>query len=181
MASLRYGNQLVAIVEYDKQLRPVNNIDQANNYQQILAWHSRTWAANGNLQHSYDYESGYGGQIGSMSQFQQAYSYDGVNRLIGMNDTGGYNRSFSYDRYGNRSVSASSGVPWSGLTPYSGAGANPFNAGNNRLNAGGYDAAGNQTIWDRCRSATMPRTARPPRRTACIRPQRMRTTGTASG
>ena len=145
MASLRYGNQLVAVMEYDQQLRQVNYLAQANNYQQILGWHFGTWAGNGNLQHSEAYEAGYGGQIGTMSHFLQTYSYDGVNRLTAVNDTGGYSRTFSYDQYGNRAVSASNGLPWSGLTPYSGAGANPFNAGNNRLNAGGYDAVGNQT------------------------------------
>ncbi len=41
--------------------------------------------------------------------WSQSYSYDGVNRLTGAVETGGFNRTYGYDRYGNRWVDSSSG------------------------------------------------------------------------
>jgi YD repeat-containing protein len=73
----------------------------------------------------------------SLSWLYQNYSYDNVNRLTGLADTG-YSRTFGYDPYGNMWVTGNSGVALAGNTPTS----NVFNAAN-QLPGNSYDAAGN--------------------------------------
>ncbi len=66
-----------------------------------------------------------------------AYTYDGVNRLIGAAATGNvsYNQTYSYDIYGNLNCSPSG----PGCVAFS------YNANKNQINGYGYDQAGNVT------------------------------------
>ena len=146
VSGFSYANGLVTEQTYDRRLRP--NSDYAafyNSPDRFVLIEDRVWSGSGHVQSSNLYEGG-SGPFATLGHFTQSYSHDGINRLTGVSDSGGYSRTFGYDQYGNLSVTGSNGVPWSGLTPYSGDGSNPFSAGNNRLNAGGYDAAGNQTV-----------------------------------
>lgn len=79
------------------------------------------------------------------SSWTQNYTYDNLNRILGMSESGvsPINRSYGYDQHGNRYVSGSlidSREPTS---------LNDFNASNNRLamSGVGYDDAGNQTAY----------------------------------
>lgn len=58
-----------------------------------------------------------------MTWLTQNYGYDAINRLNSVGDSG-YSRGFSYDAYGNMSVS--SGSLLNGLTPSSANGYNPI-------------------------------------------------------
>jgi len=71
----------------------------------------------------------------------QSLTYDGVNRLSTVSDSGGWTRNFGYDRWGNAWVSGNTGIPLAGNTPTS----NVFTNGKNQINNGTtYDGAGNQ-------------------------------------
>jgi len=101
---------------------------------------------NGDLQSAQTYAGG-PGQLSSLTVFNDTYTYDGVNRLTGVYETGGsnnqlYGRYFGYDPYGNIWITANAGVPESGMTPNN----NVYNSGNNRITGGSYDASGNQTV-----------------------------------
>jgi YD repeat-containing protein len=80
--------------------------------------------------------------IGTAQGFMatQTYGYDGLNRLTSMTETGGLFQGYSYDRYGNRAVTAGS-VQSPVLTPQSLA---AFNVNKNQPTSSSYDAAGNQ-------------------------------------
>ena len=77
----------------------------------------------------------------------QAYSYDPLNRVATAQETGGpgWQEAFSYDAYGNRWVSSSSGLTFSPLTPTV---SGEVSGATNRLVGSnyGYDAAGNETF-----------------------------------
>jgi len=73
------------------------------------------------------------------------YTYDAVNRLATATETGVWSQTYGYDAYGNRWLSASSGVPVSSLTPTS---STNFNAATNRLTGSNtYDSRGNLTTY----------------------------------
>jgi len=75
----------------------------------------------------------------------QDYAYDAVNRLSAVTETEGWSQTYGYDAYGNRWVSASSGVPVSALTPTS---STNFNTATNRLaGSNTYDSRGNLTSY----------------------------------
>ena len=70
-------------------------------------------------------------------------AYDGVNRLTGISDSGGWSRQFSYDQWGNMSISAAAGG-WSLNVNAPVVGTAAYNANNQRTDSGLiYDAAGN--------------------------------------
>ncbi|MGH8247128.1 MAG: hypothetical protein ACREUU_11945, partial [Gammaproteobacteria bacterium] len=73
----------------------------------------------------------------------QTYGYDALNRLQTAAETGNgdWAQTYAYDRYGNRWVSANSGLTLSAQTPID---ASWYNAANNRINGYTYDDAGNQ-------------------------------------
>jgi RHS repeat-associated protein len=79
---------------------------------------------------------------------KQNYAYDALNRLATAteiktsNSVQQWHQTYSYDRYGNRWVSASSGYTLDPLTPQS---QSAIDATKNRLVTSGYDGAGNQT------------------------------------
>jgi RHS repeat-associated protein len=107
--------------------------------QQTFDWGSSN--NNGNLRGATE-QNGGPGYPGFLT-FQQSYAYDALNRLSSVSDTG-YSRSFGYDRYGNRWVSADSGtVGMTGLTPT----ANVYDANSNRLQGAPYDPVGNLTAY----------------------------------
>jgi RHS repeat-associated protein len=97
---------------------------------------------NGNVAgQTIQYGPGPSGSYGTKT-FQQNYSYDGVNRLSGVNETGGsapWSQSFGYDLVGNRWLSGGTAIDVA-TTPTT----DVFNA-NNQINATSYDAKGNQT------------------------------------
>ena len=73
----------------------------------------------------------------------QSYSYDTVNRLSGVSETGGsgWSQSFGYDTWGNRWVSGYTTLVPQPQTPVT---SSWYNTSNNRLKSAGYDTAGNQ-------------------------------------
>jgi RHS repeat-associated protein len=71
----------------------------------------------------------------------QSYVYDRVNRLTTATESGSWSQSHSYDQFGNRWVSSSTGYTLNPLTPQS---QSAFNAATNRLTASLYDTSGNQ-------------------------------------
>ncbi len=102
-------------------------------------WYS--WGStnnNGNVQYL-DEKAGNGIPWGSMTDFGQSFTYDGVNRLSSVSDSGGYSRSFGYDQYGNSWVSALSGIGYGPATPAW----NIYSATTNQIPSSPYDAAGN--------------------------------------
>jgi RHS repeat-associated protein len=81
----------------------------------------------------------------------QTFGYDGLNRLTSAGETPqsgsnttAWSQTYGYDAYGNRWVSANSGVPLSPFTPIV---STNFDS-NNRLQIGttSYDLSGNQTV-----------------------------------
>ncbi len=148
LGSFVYGNNLARVFQYNSRLQMVSAWDAVGNSSNAYLfmlypnWGSTT--NNGNLIGAQTYEGGPGPQS-SLTFFNEAFAYDGANRLSWGNDTGGWERNFSYDPYGNMSLTANSGVPLYGTTPFSANGYNPYNSASNRLLSGKYDAAGNQT------------------------------------
>ena len=83
----------------------------------------------------------------SLSALTQSYTYNSLNRLISAAESGAgtaWSRSYSYDIFGNRAVSANRGLPTSPLMPTATTG---FSSATNRLTLTGasYDNAGNLT------------------------------------
>ena len=83
----------------------------------------------------------------SLSALTQSYTYNSLNRLISAAESGAgtaWSRSYSYDIFGNRAVSANRGLPTSPLMPTATTG---FSSATNRLTLSGasYDNAGNLT------------------------------------
>jgi RHS repeat-associated protein len=82
------------------------------------------------------------------SSWNQTYSYDNVNRLSSVSESAGgsWSQSYGYDPYGNRYISATSGIAVVSQEPTS---LSNFNAANNRLTMTGitYDAAGNENAY----------------------------------
>jgi RHS repeat-associated protein len=102
---------------------------------------------NGNLQGYDEYIGGPGNStaasFASPTFTQSGISYDGVNRLTSITDSGGWSRSFEYDQWGNMSVVSATGPSLNINTPVATT-ATIYNANNQRSDAGqGYDPAGN--------------------------------------
>jgi RHS repeat-associated protein len=81
------------------------------------------------------------------ASWTQNYEYDGVNRLKKASETSGWSRTYGYDNFGNRHVSASSGLAFTDLLEPTQA--SDFDETNNRLTMSevNYDDAGNQTEY----------------------------------
>ena len=101
-----------------------------------LCPHPAATASNGNLA---SYDESYGGPGTAPLVFHQTFTYDGVNRLSGASDTGGWSRSFNYDAFGNIWVPTSTGPATGAYT------ANVYGP-NNRVGNVPYDAAGNLLV-----------------------------------
>ena len=76
----------------------------------------------------------------------QSFSYDEVNRLTAASETGGFSQTYGYDQYGNRWVSASSGITV--YEPHEPIAASQIDTAHNRIGNQNYDAAGNQLTYD---------------------------------
>ena len=81
----------------------------------------------------------------SLTALTQTYTYDGANRLKTAAESGAgtaWSRTYGYDVYGNRAVTANTGLPTSPLMPTA---TTNFSASTNRLTLTGarYDNAGN--------------------------------------
>jgi RHS repeat-associated protein len=78
----------------------------------------------------------------------QNFSYDGINRLSAGYEVGGYNRTYGYDRWGNRYVSSSTGLAHPDTSEPTSSG--DFNTKNQLRTSPGvynYDTAGNQLTY----------------------------------
>jgi RHS repeat-associated protein len=108
-----------------------------------LCPHPAASSTNGTLKSYFQAHGGPG--YNNLLSLNQEFTYDSLNRLASVSDSGGFTRSYSYDAFGNMSVIAASGLNPSPLTPYSANGFDPYNS-SNQLKAGQYDQAGNQTL-----------------------------------
>jgi RHS repeat-associated protein len=147
---LRLGNQLWEHTELNLRLQPTE-IDlgtQATAVDRLklaYGYETRTDA-----QSSHDNNGNVLSQtitvptIGTTQGFTatQTYGYDALNRLSSLTETGGLSQGYSYDRYGNRAVTAGY-VASAALTPQS---LSAFNAKTNQIAASSYDVAGNQQV-----------------------------------
>ncbi len=137
----RYGNTLWPGTTYNSRLQPTQvygTLNSDGNQFMYYFWYN--WGGtnnNGNVQ-SIDERAGNAVPWGSMTDFGQSFSYDGVNRLTSVSDSGGYSRTFGYDAFGNSWVTGVSGIGYGPSTPAS----NVYN-GNNQIGSSPYDAAGN--------------------------------------
>src|SRR6185437_2298165 len=81
------------------------------------------------------------------ASFNETFAYDGVNRLTGVVDNGGWSRYFAYDQYSNMWLCGWPGIAPNGSAPVanycSQTPSGIFNTAN-RIGTGSYDAAGNQ-------------------------------------
>lgn len=150
VAGYRYGNDLWRSISYNSRLQ-WNKVDDmiANDVSRNLLDQQFTWTStpsatdnNGNLR-TIGISNG-GGPGTTAISFNEQFTYDALNRLHAATDSGGWSRTFDYDRFGNMWVSAGTDVPAS--TPST---ASWIDAATNRLaSASGqldYDAAGNLT------------------------------------
>jgi|GEM_PF-1439766 len=89
------------------------------------------------------------GIIRSQLSVVQEYGYDALNRISSIYESSAVNRTYGYDRYGNRYVATSSSQIPSPIAPEPTLPGH-YNAANNRLAmpGTGFDAAGNQTTLD---------------------------------
>ncbi len=113
-----------------------------------LGYHYSGTANNGNLMsHTI-------ARPGRTQPWTQTFTYDAANRLETARETGGYDREFGYDRYGNRWVKPHPVKPNNGMTQtdmHEPKYATQFDAAKNQLASPPmvdyYDAAGNQTMY----------------------------------
>ncbi len=139
--SFTAGNNLVPVYNYNSRLE-VSNLWTTvnNNSSHFLLNIVPNWGTTNNNGNLLSVSEGFGNSVpwNSLSWLTQNYSYDSVNRLSAVADSG-YTRSFGYDAYGNSWVTRNSGVGLAGNTPTS----NVFNGANQRADMS-YDTAGNQ-------------------------------------
>ena len=139
---ITYGNTLVRGFLYNSRLQPTYIADALNNSaQQFLSQFQLNWGTTNNNGNLLAVSEGYSlTPSPNLTWLNQNYSYDGVNRLTAVSDSG-YSRAFAYDPFGNGWVTQNSGVPLAGNTPVS----NVYAAtGRNQISGASYDAAGNQ-------------------------------------
>ena len=113
-----------------------------------LSYHYSGTANNGNLMsHTI-------ARPGRTQPWTQTFTYDAANRLETARETGGYDREFGYDRYGNRWVKPHPVKPNNGMTQtdmHEPKYATQFDAAKNQLASPPmvdyYDKAGNQTMY----------------------------------
>ena len=168
---LQRGNGLVHAEDYNNRLQLVESYDSAsdvNTAASMLLVSCPHWgsgmestlysicpqgpsaANNGNLLAYDEYIGGSATATLSQPTFSQVgpagattIADDGANRLTGISDSGGWSRQFSYDQWGNMSISAAAGG-WSLNVNAPVVGTAAYNANNQRTDSGlSYDAAGN--------------------------------------
>ena len=82
----------------------------------------------------------------SFASFNETFDYDGMNRLTGVVDNGGWSRYFGYDQHGNMWLCGWPGLPPNGSTPaatYCSQNSSSLFNGANQIAGNSYDAAGN--------------------------------------
>jgi RHS repeat-associated protein len=151
--SYRYGNgqlenNLVPTYIYNSRLQVSNIFATVNNDNSAFIWnYTPDWGTtdnNGTLRSAWE---GYGppSKSSALTWLSQTYTYDGLNRLKSVSDSGGYTRSFGYDARGNMwIIPGFTGINPVGSPPSS---ADGYNA-KNQVTTGGaqFDAAGNQSV-----------------------------------
>jgi YD repeat-containing protein len=145
--ALPMGNNVWQVYSYNSRMQ-VQRIEDAvnNDPSQVLFDQHFEWGTsdnNGNLQSVVTNHGGPG--YPQFLTFKEYYGYDPLNRVLGsygkdINENLLWGQNFSYDRYGNRWITGTGGLPGSGLTPTT----NVYNAAN-QMGATSYDGAGNQT------------------------------------
>ncbi|MBV8867310.1 MAG: RHS repeat protein, partial [Acidobacteriaceae bacterium] len=115
------GNNLVPVYNYNSRLQ-ISNLWTTvnNNSSHFLLNLVPNWGTTNNNGNLLSVSEGYGNSVPAhqLSWLGQNYSYDRLNRLSSVADTG-YTRSFSYDAYGNMWVTGNSGIGLAGNTPTS--------------------------------------------------------------
>jgi RHS repeat-associated protein len=143
VSSLTMGNSMAETWNYNSRLQPrqVSAVRSGTTHLQLGFFYCGSQVHtcsdnNGNLRIQ---------TMGTPGQnWTQSYSYDNLNRLSGVSESGGsgWSQSFSYDAVGNRWVSAYTNLVPQPQTPLT---SSWYNTTNNRLKSVGYDNAGNQT------------------------------------
>ncbi len=138
-----YGNNLWRTYNYNSRLQVSSLWDAFANVPSSFTFieNPLNWGAttnNGNLLGVSLYAGG-PGPSGSLKHFNQAFAYDGMNRLQTASDDGGWTRNFGYDAFGNMWATGT------GIATTTTPGSNVYN-GNNQNGAVPYDAAGNQSV-----------------------------------
>jgi RHS repeat-associated protein len=141
--SYSYGNTLGRSYTYNSRMQPSQIQDVVNGGTGLFSM-SLDWGSgnnNGTLRGSTTYH----GQPGApnFAGFGETFSYDKLNRLTAVSDSGNFARTFGYDAYGNMWLSGNNGLPVNGLTP---TGGTVFTS-QNQISGVQYDAAGNQTSF----------------------------------
>ena len=156
-----FGNSIWHEVNYNSRMQPYQIWDVVNNdlnriYRfQCLYWGSSTDTNgciakndadnNGNLRSTW-FGYGTGGSTTSPT-FSETFSYDRVNRLTGVVDSGGWSRYFAYDQYSNMWLCGYPGIAPNGSAPaatYCSQTPSGIFDNANRIGGRLYDAAGNQ-------------------------------------
>jgi YD repeat-containing protein len=158
---MQYGNNVWQATYYNSRLQPYEALDVINNdINKLLRAECLYWSGSYNLtacgaeNHTDNngnpratvFWYGNGGTSVSAS-FNETFAYDGVNRLTGVVDNGGWSRYFAYDQYSNMWLCGWPGIAPNGSAPTanycSQTPSGIFNTAN-RIGTGSYDAAGNQ-------------------------------------
>jgi RHS repeat-associated protein len=155
---IAYGNNVWRATNYNNRLQPYQTKDMINDDPaKLVRTQCFYWGSANNLQACTNPANtdnngnlratmlGYGtGGTTTSINFNETFTYDGVNRLTGVTDDGGWSRTFGYDQYGNMWVPSTTGIPLQGGTV---ATVNNYDAASNRINGASYDAAGNLTSF----------------------------------
>jgi RHS repeat-associated protein len=128
---MQYGNNVWRAMYYNSRLQPYEALDVINNdSNQLLRAECLYWGGsynlttcgatnhtdnNGNLRATV-FWYGNGGTSVSAS-FNETFAYDGVNRLTGVVDNGGWSRYFAYDQYSNMWLCGWPGIAPNGAAP----------------------------------------------------------------
>jgi RHS repeat-associated protein len=128
---MQYGNNVWHTVNYNSRLQPYQALDIINNENdkllraECLYWGgSYDLTACGATNHTDNngnpratvFWYGNGGTSVSAS-FNETFAYDGVNRLTGVVDNGGWSRYFAYDQYSNMWLCGWPGIAPNGAAP----------------------------------------------------------------
>ena len=144
VAELKLGNNLYEYRDYNNRLQPIEiglgTFDGGSDKLKLEFNYGTARRNNGNVTKQIITRPG-------LTALTQSYTYDKVNRLKTVAESGAgtaWSRTYSYDIFGNRAVSANRGLPTSPLMPTASTG---FSSATNRLTLTGasYDNAGNLT------------------------------------
>jgi RHS repeat-associated protein len=155
-----YGNNVWHATNYNSRLQPYETFDVINNdINKLLRSSCLYWGGSYNLStcgatNNTDNDgalratvSNYGtGGPSPTASFNETFAYDGMNRLTGVVDSGGWSRYFGYDQHGNMWLCGWPGLPPNGSAPaatYCSQNSSSLFTSANQIAAGSYDAAGN--------------------------------------